>query len=122
MSVHPNIMKIWSPNTLRGAGVMAAGFVSMVAGLCLGSLIAEARTDRKLVEGARRDVILNIAKVGPRALRQAAIAATADGVLTTREERQLYMILDQVRLAQTRSRRFGRNGDASDTRRRERTI
>lgn len=105
MQARPNIMKRSNGGMLRGVGMVIAGFVAMVAGLCLGSYIAERRQDAAIVRGTRLQVVLQVARMGPRPVRQAAMAAMADGVLTVREERHLYMVIDQARRNEARARR-----------------
>jgi hypothetical protein len=101
MQGRPNITNR-SGGLARGAGAVTAGFASMVAGLCLGSFLADARADRTPVRGVRREVVLRLAHAGPAPLRQAAMAALADGVVTVREERHLYLLMDQIRGAAAR--------------------
>jgi len=111
----PNIMNARGRRVLNGMGMVIAGFVSMVAGLCMGSLIAEQKDARTVVHGVRREMVLRLARMGPQPFRQAAMAAMADGVITVREERHLYMIADQIRLQAARMRRL-QEGDASSSR------
>lgn len=114
----PNITKSRGQGVLRSTGMVVAGFVSMAAGLCLGSYIADQRQERTAVQGVRRQMVLSLAHIGPRPFRQAAMAAMADGVITVREERHLYMIADQIRLQAARARRL-QEDDATPSRRRD---
>lgn len=116
MKDSPNITKGRGRRLLNGMGMVIAGFVSMVAGLCLGSFIAERREERTVVHGVRREMVLRLARMGPQPFRQAAMAAMADGVVTVKEERHLYMIADQIRMQAVRARR-SRDDDASSSRR-----
>ena len=112
-----NITKGRGRRLLNGMGMVTAGFVSMVAGLCLGSFIADRREDRTVVHGVRRDMVLRLARMGPQPFRRAAMAAMADGVVTVKEERHLYVIADQIRLQAARSQRM-QEDEASSSRRR----
>lgn len=118
----PNIMNRRRSGLLRNTGMVIAGFASMVAGLCLGSYIAVERTDRAPVQGTRRDMVLRMAYMGPRPLRQAAMAVMSDGVVTVREEHHLYVIADQIRSIAVRARRTHDDDDATMSRRRGREF
>lgn len=113
MQASQNIMKSPAPGLLRNTGMVIAGFVAMVSGLCLGSYIADRRSEQAVVHGTRKDVVLHLAKMGPKPIRQAAMAAMADGVLTVREERRLYMVMDQVRHMEAQIRRSRESGGSS---------
>jgi hypothetical protein len=118
MKDDPNITKGRGRRLLNGMGMVIAGFVSMVAGLCLGSYIADRREERTVVHGVRREMVLRLAHMGPQPFRRAAMAAMADGVITVREERHLYMIADQISLQAAKARRM-QEDDASPSRRRD---
>ena len=97
MQGQPNIRKFGNSTLRRNVGSMTAGFLAMALGILLGIFLADFRSDHREIAGIRRYVVLSIAHSGPKPLQQAAMAALADGSVSAKEERHIYLLADDIR-------------------------